>query len=49
MRNLEAGALVVGEMNLITESCFAMEIRGSAKHILGNKDEPYGIKQKGQY
>jgi len=33
----------VGEMNSITGFCFAMEVRGSAKHILGNKDEPYGI------
>ena len=40
--------LVVGEMNLITESCFAMEIRGSAKHILGNKDEPRDNRRKGQ-
>jgi len=28
---------------VITESCFAMEIRGSAKHILGSKDEPRRI------
>ena len=30
------------------ESCFAMEIRGSAKHILGNKDEPRDNGRKGQ-
>ena len=34
-------------MNLITQSCFVMEIRGSEKHILGNKDEPCGIEKKG--
>ena len=38
----------MGEMNLITESCFAMEIRGSAKHILGDKDEPRDNGRKGQ-
>ena len=35
-------------MNPITESCFAMEIRGLAKHILGNKDEPRDNGKKGQ-
>ena len=30
--------LVVGEMNLIAECCFAMEIQGSAKHILGKEN-----------
>ena len=49
LRNSEAGALVVGEMNLIKESCFAMEIRGSARLISGNKDEPRGIEVKSQY
>ena len=39
----------MGEMNLITESYFAMEIRGSARLMLGNKDEPRGIKEKSQY
>ena len=39
--------LVVGKMNLIRESCFAMEIRGSAKHIIGKK-EPRDNRRKGQ-
>ena len=39
---------VVGEMNPITESCFAMEIRGSGKHILGNVNEPRRIEEKGK-
>ena len=30
--------LVVGEMNLIRESCFATEIRGSVKHIISKKE-----------
>ena len=30
------------------QSCFAMETRGLAKHILGNKDEPHGIGEKGE-
>ena len=29
---------VVGDMNLIKESCFAMEIRVSAKHIISKKE-----------
>ena len=39
--------LVVGEMNLIRESCFAMEIRGSAKHTI-SKREPRDNERKGQ-
>ena len=38
---------VVGEMNLITESCFATGIRGSVKHIIGKK-EPRDNGRKGQ-
>jgi len=30
------------------QSCFAMEIQGSERPILGNKDEPRGIQGKGQ-
>ena len=33
---------------MIIESCFAMEIRGSAKHILGNREEPRNNKRKWQ-
>jgi len=32
----------VGEVDLITQSCFAMEIRESAKLILGKKDDTRG-------
>ena len=28
--------------------CFVMGIRGSARLILGNKDEPRGIEEKGK-
>ena len=40
--------LVVGGMNLIKESCFAMEIQGSAKHIIGTKEEARDNGRKGQ-
>ena len=30
------------------QSCFAMEIQGSERHILGNKDEPRRMEGKGQ-
>jgi len=35
-------------MSSITRFCFAMEVLGSVKHILGNKDEPRGIEEKGK-
>ena len=47
-RNLEAGALVVGEMNLMGQFCFAMETRGSVRHLFGKKDEPREWKKKGK-
>ena len=37
-RSLEPGAPVPGEANPIRRCCFAMEIRGLGKLILGNKD-----------
>ena len=40
--------LVVRGVNLKTGSYFAMEIRGLAKHILGNKGEPRRIGEKGR-
>ena len=48
LRSLEAGMLVVRKMNPITQFCFAMELRGSAGLILGNKDEPLGMEEQGQ-
>ena len=39
---------VAGEVNLMTQFCFVMEIRGSARLILGSKDEPRGIEEKGK-
>ena len=38
--------LVVGEVNPMMQFCFAMEIRGSGRLTLGNKDEASGIKDK---
>ena len=35
-------------MNLITQFCFAAETQGLGKLILGNKDEPQRIEEKGQ-
>ena len=40
--------LVVREMKLITQSCFAMEIRESARLILGNNEEPRDNGRKGR-
>ena len=37
---------VVGKVNPVMLFCFAMEILGSVKHILGDKDEPRGIEEK---
>jgi len=36
------------ELDTIMQSCFAMEIQGSERPILGNKDEPRGISGKRQ-
>jgi len=47
-RSLEAGTPAEREMNPVTLFCFAMGIRGSAKLILGNKDEPQEIEEQGQ-
>ena len=44
-RNWCAGS---GGMNPITESCFAMEIRGSVKHIIGKKNLAI-MEQKGKH
>jgi len=40
---------VARKVNPVTQFCSAMEGRGSAKHILGNNDEPRGIEEKGEY
>jgi len=34
-------------MDMRRQSCFAMVIRASEKHILGSKDEPQGVEEKG--
>ena len=47
--NLEAGVPVVGKVNPVTQFCFAMGAPESAKHILGNSDEPPGIEEKDEY
>ena len=46
-RSLEAGAPAAREVHPITRCCFAMEIRGLEKLILG-KDEPQGMEEKWQ-
>ena len=38
----------MGEANLITQFCFAMETRGSERPTLGNKGELRGMGEKGQ-
>ena len=38
LRNSEDGADWVGRGKMISRFCFAMEIRGSVKHLLGNND-----------
>ena len=48
LKNLQAGTLAVEKMNRITGSCFATEIRGLAKLLLGNKDKPRGDEKKGK-
>jgi len=37
LRNLGGGAAGVGKAKLIRQFCFAMEIRGSARHLSGSK------------
>ena len=39
----------MGEMNSITPFCFAMEVLGLEKHILGNKEAPGGIEEKSKH
>jgi len=36
----------VGEVTAIAQLCFAMETQGSARHLLGNNDEPRGIEMR---
>jgi len=43
-RSLKGGAPVVGEVNLMTQSYFAMEVRELAKLTLGNTNEPQAVK-----
>ena len=40
LRNLEDGADWVEKVKGVRQFCFAMEIRGSAKRLSGNKDYP---------
>jgi len=37
-RDLEDGADWVGKVKAMREFCFAMETRGSARHLFGNKE-----------
>ena len=45
LRNLEAGTTGVVKVKVIRQSCFAMEIRESARHSSGNKDCSWGDKE----
>jgi len=47
-RNLEAGISVAGDMSGMAQFCFAMEIRGSARRILGSPGKPRGIEGRGE-
>ena len=47
-RNLGAGAPAVGDVNAMTQFCFAMEILGSARLISGNKGELQSIERREQ-
>src|SRR5437879_2964054 len=47
-RNSETGMPEVGETDRTTESCFATETQGLAKLILGSKNKPRRMKEKGQ-
>ena len=40
---------VVGELNPISQFCFAMEVRVLVKLTLGNMNEPRVVKEKGKY
>jgi len=42
LKNSEAGMTGVWEVKVITQSCFATEIRGPARHSSGNKDRSRG-------
>ena len=37
LRNLEDGVDWVGKVGAMRQFCFAMETRGSARHLFGNK------------
>ena len=47
-RNLEAGTLAAGEANPIMQSCFATEIRGWERLLLGSNDEPRWMEEEGR-
>ena len=38
LRNSEDGAGRAGKVQIIRQFCFAIEIRGLARHVSGNKD-----------
>ena len=47
-KSLEAGTSAVREVDPITQSFFAMEIRVMAKLILRKKSVPQGVEEKGK-
>ena len=46
LKNSEAGMTGVSEVKVITQSCFATEIRGPAGHSSGNKDRSRGREER---
>jgi len=46
LKNSEAGRTIVGKVKVIRRSCFAMEIRESERHLLGEKDYPWEKKEE---
>lgn len=47
-RSLEANAPVVGKVNLMTQFCFATDIRRPERLISGNRNVPRRVEERGQ-
>ena len=46
LKNSKAGMTAVAEMEAIRQSCFAMEVRGSARHLSGNGNYSWGREER---
>ena len=49
LKSSKAGMAAVVKAKAIRESCFAMELRGLARHLSGNEDYSWGGRGGGQY